>query len=131
MSPDIVHRQIELATFFVRRVLGLQAQLRAAIAIPSYQDEYYVQATLQVRLLLQRASHDSANSPAAAAKTLTEFIARAEQAIEKSGLPSELAAISAEAVRAILIWPLAEAQPWAASVYEPFERIIPYGWVPS
>ena len=126
MSPDIVHRQIELATLFVRRVLGLQPQIRAAIAIPSYQDEYYVQATLQVRLLLQRASHESEN----AAKRLPDFVTRAEQAIEKSGLPGELASIAGEAVRAILIWPLAEAQPWAASVYQPFESIIPYGWMP-
>jgi hypothetical protein len=130
MSPDIVHRQIELATLFVRRLLGLQPHVRAVIPIPSYQDEYYVQATLQVRLLLQRASRESASATSAPAQRLPDFVARAEQAIEKSGLPGELGSIAAEAVRAILIWPLAEAQPWAASVYQPFESIIPYGWTP-
>ena len=112
MSTESLRRQIELATLFLRRLLGLPPTARAAIAIPGYHDEYYVEATMQVRTLMQ--------------VQMQEFAVRAERALEHHGITGELGAVAAEAVRAILVWPLANAQPWASSVYQPFAAVIPY-----
>jgi hypothetical protein len=126
MSSDMVARQIQLATLFVRRVLGLPSGTRSAIQVPGYQDEYYVEATLYVRTLIQTAGHDSGSGAPGPTTRMQEFVRRAERALEDAGLPGELGAVTAEAVRAILVWPLANAQPWASSVYQPFEALIPY-----
>lgn len=125
MSTDTVGRQIQAATLFLRRLAGLPAGTRAVIPIPSYQDEYYVQATLQVRILMQAAGRGASGTPAPTAR-IQEFASRAERALERAGITGELGGIAAEAVRAILVWPLENAQPWARSVYQPFEAVIPY-----
>jgi len=126
MPTEALSRQIELATLFLRRLLGLPSDARAAIPIPSYQDEYYVQATLQVRTLIQGASRDGESGTPGPTVRMQEFAMRAERALERAGITGELGSIAAEAVRAILVWPLANAQPWARSVYQPFDAVIPY-----
>jgi len=126
MSTESLRRQIELATLFLRRLLGLPPTARAAIAIPGYHDEYYVEATLQVRTLMQDVSRDGESGTPPLSVQMQEFAVRAERALEHHGITGELGAVAAEAVRAILVWPHANAQPWASSVYQPFAAVIPY-----
>jgi hypothetical protein len=126
MSTEALRRQIELATLFLRRLLGLPPDARATITIPGYQDEYYVEATLQVRTLMQGVSRDGESGTPALTVQMQEFAVRAERALERAGITGELGSVAAEAVRAILVWPLANAQPWASSVYQPFDAVIPY-----
>jgi hypothetical protein len=126
MSTDIVGRQIQVATLFLRRLVGLPAGDRTNIPIPGYQDEYYVQATLQVRTLIRTAGRDAEAGTPGPTNRMHEFAVRAERALERAGVTGELGGIAAEAVRAILVWPLENAQPWASSVYQPFEVVIPY-----
>jgi hypothetical protein len=125
MSTDTVGGQIQAATLFLRRLVGLPATARTDIRVPGYQDEYYVQATLQVRSLIQTAGRDEPGTPGPTTR-MQDFASRAERALERAGITSELGGIAAEAVRAILVWPLDNAQPWARSVYQPFELVIPY-----
>jgi hypothetical protein len=125
MTGELVERQIGLATLFVRRLLGLPPEARARISIPGYQDEYYAEATLQVRILIKSAEGSAEPGKAGEASRLRDFAARADSALERSGIREELATVAAEAVRALLVWPLPGAQPWARSVYRPFETTIP------
>jgi hypothetical protein len=125
MTGELVERQIGLATLVVRRLLGLPAEARARIPIPGYQDEYYAEATLQVRCIMKSAEKSAEPGTAAETARLQEFASRAESALERSGMRDELATVAAEAVRALLVWPLPGAQPWARSVYRPFEGAIP------
>jgi hypothetical protein len=118
MTADDLGRQIQVATLFLRRLAGLPPATRAAIPIPGYQDEFYVQATLQVRTLIRLTS--------GIAEQIDTFVQRAERALERAGITGDLGAVAAEVVRAILVRPLANSEPWASSVYQPFEALIPY-----
>jgi hypothetical protein len=116
MTSELLDRQISLATLFIRRLLGLPPEARARISLPGYQDEYYAEATLQVRSLIKSAVQ---------AARLQEFTSQADSTLERAGMRDELVTVAAEAVRALLVWPLPGAQPWARSVYGPFQGAIP------
>jgi hypothetical protein len=126
MTADDLARQIQLATFFLRRLAGLPPATRAAIPIPGYQNDTYVTDTLQVRTFIRKAGRKNEGGTTGITEQIETFVQRAERALERAGITGELGAIAAEAVRAILIRPLAEAEHWASSVYQPFETVIPY-----
>jgi hypothetical protein len=123
---DTIERQSQAARRFMQRLAAMTAAERRAIAIPDYNAGPYVSPRLQVHDLVQLAGGDAHDGTPGPTTRMREFAATAERQLERAGVSEDLRVIALEAMRAILVWTMAGAQPAARLVYQPFETAIPY-----
>jgi hypothetical protein len=123
---DIFVKQGAVARRFIRRVTAMSSAERGLIAMPDYNADPYLGPRLRVHDLVQLAGRDARDGSAGATTRMREFIARTERELEGAGVTEDLTVIALEAAKAILVWTMADAQPAARFVYQPFESVIPY-----
>lgn len=123
---DTIHKQSNVARRFIRRLTSMSIAERASIEIPGYNAEPYLDPRLKVHDLIQLAGADAHDGSPGPTTRMREFAANAEHAVESAGSSEDLAFIALEAVRATLVWTMADVQPAARFVYLPFQSAIPY-----